>query len=186
MLAFIRGVVPAQGADIQINAQFNASTGDSDFDAFLRHMNVSAGDKLNVFITDLSSTYNVPPDDVHFLIYEEKVQPADAFMILQLVRVTGKPVKKVFKRYRKHRGRGWGAVAHSFGIKPGSRTYLLLIEDIPTPIWDYSVVEVRGSKGSKGSKWHKGSKGSKGKKQKKHHRHKRGSKGKGSKGEKHH
>jgi len=174
MLAFIRGVVPAQGADIQINAQFNASTGDSDFDAFPRHMNVSAGDKLNVFITDLGSTYNVPPDDVLFLIYEEKARPADAFMILQLVRVTGKPVKKVVKRYRKHRGRGWGAVAHSFGIKPGSRTYLLLIEDIPTPIWDYSVVEVRGSKGSKG------------KKHKKHHRHKRGSKGKGSKGEKHH
>jgi hypothetical protein len=112
------------------------------------------------------------------------MQPAEAFMILQLVRVTGKPIHKVVKRYHKHKGKGWGAVAYSFGIKPGTQKYIIFTERIPTTIWNYEVVEYRGSRGSKGSKgskgWH-GSKGSKGKKHKKHHHHrKHGSKGKGS------
>ncbi|MFW5640838.1 MAG: hypothetical protein ACOC0H_06745 [Thermodesulfobacteriota bacterium] len=77
--------VPALGADVQ----FNAATGDNDLDDFLRRMNVIAGNKINVFISDLSTAYNVPAEDVRFLIYEEKVQPADAFMVLQLVRITG-------------------------------------------------------------------------------------------------
>lgn len=176
---------PALGADVQINVQFNAATGDNDFDDFLRRMNVVAGNKINVFISDLSTTYNVPAEDVRFLIYEEKVQPADAFMILQLVRVTGKPIKKVVRRYHKHRGKGWGAVAYSYGIRPGTQKYIVLTEHIPSTIYHYKVVEVRGSKGSKGSKgWH-GSKGSKGKKHKKYHKYKHGSKGKGSKGKKH-
>lgn len=172
---------PALGADIQINVQFNAATGDSDFDAFLRQMNVIAGNNLNVFISDLSTSYSVPAKDVHFLIYEEKIQPADAFMVLQLIRVTGEPIKKVVKRYRKHRGKGWGAVAYSFGIKPGTQKYIFLTEHIPSTICQYKVVETRGSKGSKA--W-RGSKGSKGKKH--HPSHKHGSKGKGSKGKKHH
>ncbi|MFP4350768.1 MAG: hypothetical protein ACOCWY_03550 [Thermodesulfobacteriota bacterium] len=81
--------VPALGADVQFNVQFNAATGDNDLDDFLRRMNVIAGNKINVFISDLSTAYNVPAEDVRFLIYEEKVQPADAFMVLQLVRITG-------------------------------------------------------------------------------------------------
>ena len=171
------GALPAQAADIQINAQFQASTGQSEIDTFLKQFNVIAGNKLTVFITDLSASYSVPSEDVHYLIYDQKVQPADALLILQLVKVTGKPVKHVVKRYRKHRKKGWGAIALSYGIKPGTQNWVVFTEKIPSNIWRYEVIEVRGSKGSHGSKHWKGSK----KKGSKHKIKYKGSKYKGSK-----
>jgi hypothetical protein len=179
---FLLGIIPGQAADIQINAQFEASTGQSEVDALLRQFNVVAGNKLNVFITDLTSAYSVPAEDVRFLIYEQKVQPADALMILQLVKITGKPVRHVVKRYHKHRKKGWGAIALAYGIKPGTQNWVIFTERIPSNIWRYEVIEVRGSKGSHGSKHWRGSKGSKGSK----HGHKwKGSKGSKHKGSKH-
>lgn len=172
-------VLPVQAADIQINAQFNAVTGDSDFDAFLRRINVVGGNSINVFVSDLSSGFQVPEKDIHFLIYEERVQPADALMILQLVRITGKPVRTVITKYRTHRKRGWGAIALAYGIKPGSREFHLLKANIPSVITRYVVVESKGSKGSKkGSKGKRGWKAKKGSKGSKGSKIKKGSKGK--------
>lgn len=167
ILMALWGGMPAWGTEINItiNPQFQAATGTSDFDAFLQKFNVVAGNKLTVFITDLSATYQVPAKDIHFLIYEEKVQPADALLILQLVRVTGQPVNQVIKKFRKYRKKGWGAIALAYGIKPGTQNWLVFTQNIPSTIWKYEVVEVKGSKGSKAKKGSKGKKkGSKHKK----------------------
>jgi len=148
------------GTGFRINTQFRAATGDSAFDDFLRKLNIVAGGKLTVFISDLSSSYSAPEKDVKFLMYSKKMQPADAFMTFQLVKISGKPFKEVVTRFKTHRTKGWGAIALSCGVKPGSKTFVLLKEDIPPTIRKYEEVETTGLKGSK-------KKGSKGKKNKK-------------------
>jgi len=67
-------------ADFRIDTQFEANTGDSDFDDFLRKTNIVAGGKLTAFISDLACSYDTPKKDVDFLVYRKKMQPADAFM----------------------------------------------------------------------------------------------------------
>ena len=46
--------------------------------------------------------------------------PADAYLMLRLGEMSGRPVDYVFEKYRHNRGKGWGALAKSLGIKPGS------------------------------------------------------------------
>jgi hypothetical protein len=46
--------------------------------------------------------------------------PADAFMVFQLGQMTRKPPETVVRVYQANRGKGWGVIAKSLGIKPGS------------------------------------------------------------------
>ena len=47
-------------------------------------------------------------------------QPADAYVALRLGEMSGRPIDVVTEQYQKNRGRGWGVLAKSLGIKPGS------------------------------------------------------------------
>jgi hypothetical protein len=44
-------------------------------------------------------------------------------MMLRLSEMSGKPVRTVEERYRAGKGKGWGALAKSLGIKPGSKEF---------------------------------------------------------------
>lgn len=46
--------------------------------------------------------------------------PADAYILLRLGELSGKSCNFVIDRYRNNRKNGWGALAKSLGIKPGS------------------------------------------------------------------
>jgi hypothetical protein len=47
-------------------------------------------------------------------------KPADAYIALRLGEMSGKPIDYVTEQYKGGKGRGWGALAKSLGIKPGS------------------------------------------------------------------
>ena len=47
-------------------------------------------------------------------------KPADAYVVLRLGEMSGKPIDYVTKQYKKSKGKGWGTLAKSLGIKPGS------------------------------------------------------------------
>ena len=49
--------------------------------------------------------------------------PADAYIILRLGEMSGRPTSYVVDRYRQDKGKGWGALAKSLGIKPGSKEF---------------------------------------------------------------
>ncbi|XOF33505.1 MAG: hypothetical protein ACL93V_16135 [Candidatus Electrothrix sp. YB6] len=167
-----------QHVDFQLDRDFRPHTGDREFDSLLIELNRTAGGRLDKYIVDLSSAFNIPREKVVYLIYTERMQPADVFMILQTARLSGRPYRKLVRRFKKHRREGWGAVVLSLGIKPGSRTFILLQEDIPQVVRHYVVTwkeepEPRWEKGSKkkkkpkkkkGSKWKKRSKKKKGSK----------------------
>ncbi|MCI5147541.1 MAG: hypothetical protein D3923_18900 [Candidatus Electrothrix sp. AR3] len=161
--------------DFQLDPQFFPHTGDEAFDDFLIDINRIAGRRINDYIVDLSPSFNVPRKKIIFLIYNERMQPADVFMILQISRLSGQAQRKIVKKFKQHRRKGWGAVVLSLGIKPGSKMFLLLKKDIPQVIWNYVEYWPEWKKGSKKKK--KGSKRRKGSK-KKGSKRKKGSKGK--------
>ena len=50
-------------------------------------------------------------------------EPVDAYMLLRLGEMSNQPVDRVIEKYRAEKGKGWGALAKSLGIKPGSKDF---------------------------------------------------------------
>ena len=159
--------------DFRLDHDFRPHTGDREFDDLLIELNRTAGRRIDQYIIDLSSAFNVSRKKVVFLIYNERMQPADAFMILQAARISGRPYQKLIPIFQQHRRQGWGTVIISLGIKPRSRTFLLLRDDVPRIIRHYVVRWEERSGWEKGSKQKKGSKPQKGSKRKKGSKKKR-------------
>ncbi|MBC8317397.1 MAG: hypothetical protein H8E41_05790 [Desulfobulbaceae bacterium] len=49
--------------------------------------------------------------------------PADAYMVLRLGEMSGRPTDYIVERYRSGKKKGWGSLAKSLGIKPGSQEF---------------------------------------------------------------
>jgi len=50
-------------------------------------------------------------------------KPADAYIVLRLGEMSEHPLEHVMAEYRSNKGQGWGVVAKSLGIKPGSHEF---------------------------------------------------------------
>ncbi len=50
-------------------------------------------------------------------------KPADAYLVLRLGEMSRRPTEYVTAEYKSNKGNGWGALARSLGIKPGSREF---------------------------------------------------------------
>ena len=48
---------------------------------------------------------------------------ADAYMVLRLGEMAEKPTEEVIGKYKSGKGKGWGSLAKSLGIKPGSQEF---------------------------------------------------------------
>jgi len=46
--------------------------------------------------------------------------PADAYIVFRLGEIAHQPVDRVLEHYKADKNRGWGVLAKSLGIKPGS------------------------------------------------------------------
>jgi hypothetical protein len=49
--------------------------------------------------------------------------PADAYIVLRLGEISRQPADRVLREYNTSKGRGWGVIAKSLGIKPGSEEF---------------------------------------------------------------
>lgn len=49
--------------------------------------------------------------------------PADAYIVFRLGEMSGYPTDRVMREYQSGKGKGWGALAKSLGIKPGSKEF---------------------------------------------------------------
>jgi hypothetical protein len=88
-------------------------------DSFLNDLNIQARADMNGFSARVSAQFGVPLSQVHAVI-GTVAAPADAFMVFQLGQMTRKPPERVVQLYQANRGNGWGVIAKSLGIKPGS------------------------------------------------------------------
>ena len=53
-------------------------------------------------------------------------QPADAYMLLRMGEMSDQPIDYVIDKYKAKKGNGWGSLAKSLGIKPGSKDFQAL------------------------------------------------------------
>jgi hypothetical protein len=88
-------------------------------EVFLDNLNVEARADMHGYAVKLSTQFGVPVPQVQAVIHKVDA-PADAFMCFQLGHMSGHPYERVVQTYRTNRGKGWGVIAKSLGIKPGS------------------------------------------------------------------
>jgi hypothetical protein len=91
----------------------------ADLDGFLSGLNHQANADRNDYGLRLSAQFGVPLPQVHSILRSVQ-SPADAFMCLQLGRMTNRHPESVLQTYNFNRGKGWGVIAKDLGIKPGS------------------------------------------------------------------
>ncbi len=93
----------------------------ADFD-WMKNFNVRAEADLSDFKARLATRFNIGGVQVEAVLSNCK-KPADAYVVCALGQMAGKPPEHVVERYRSEKDKGWGALAKSLGIKPGSKEF---------------------------------------------------------------
>ena len=92
-----------------------------DFD-WTRNFNIRAEADPSGFRTRLATRFKIGDTRINAVLSNVE-RPADAYMILRLGEISAKPTDYVIEKYKSGKGKGWGALAKSLGIKPGSKEF---------------------------------------------------------------
>lgn len=93
-----------------------------DLEAYISNLNVQAQADLPGFKARLSATFGVAGPRVEAILSGVET-PADAYMVLKVGQVAGRPHEVVLREYQSNRAKGWGVIAKNLGIKPGSAEF---------------------------------------------------------------
>lgn len=110
-------------------SNYNANTGDNEFDNLLSNLNDVAYADLDNFMNKLRDTFGISKPWIENLVKRENIPPADVYMIARTASVTKQSIDAVEKNYRADRDQGWGVIAKHLGIKPGSKEFHALKKD---------------------------------------------------------
>lgn len=92
-----------------------------DFD-WTKDFNIRAEADPSGFRARLAARFNIGDTQITALLSNVE-RPADAYMVLRLGEMSAKPTDYVIEKYKSGKGKGWGALAQSLGIKPGSKEF---------------------------------------------------------------
>lgn len=102
-----------------VMALLTAGVAEADLNAYLKDLNVAAQTDLQHYRAQVGARFGI--GDAEFdLIYRTVNGHGEVAVLLWLKERCGLPLDIVLERYREHKGQGWGALAKSLGIKPGS------------------------------------------------------------------
>lgn len=90
----------------------------ADFD-WMPGFNIQAQADPSGFRAKITTRFNIGDAQISAVL-SNFPKPADAYVALRLGEMSGKPIEYVTEQYKTGKGRGWGALAKSLGIKPGS------------------------------------------------------------------
>ena len=90
--------------------------------AWLDELNIRAQADPSGFKAELAARFRIGSAEIKTVISNVE-RPADAYMVLRLGEMAKLPADRVITQYRKSKGQGWGVLAKSLGIKPGSREF---------------------------------------------------------------
>lgn len=93
----------------------------ADFD-WMPRFNEQAEANFVDFRAKLAARFNIGPAQVEAVI-SNFPKAADAYVALRLGEMSGRPIGDVMENYKANQGKGWGVVAKSLGIKPGSKEF---------------------------------------------------------------
>jgi hypothetical protein len=92
-----------------------------DFD-WMRDFNVRAEVDPGGFKARLAARFHTDDAQINAVI-GTVAAAADVYMIFRLGEMCSRPPDYVLERYKSGRGKGWGVLAKSLGIKPGSKEF---------------------------------------------------------------
>lgn len=93
----------------------------ADFD-WTKNLNVSAKADPYGFRAQLSTRFNIGDAEIR-IVLDNVDRPSDAYMIFRLGEMSSCSVDYVLSQYKAQKNKGWGPLAKSLGIKPGSREF---------------------------------------------------------------
>jgi hypothetical protein len=93
----------------------------ADFD-WLKDFSVQAQLDPSGFKARLATRFNIGDVQVNAVL-SNVPDPGDAYMVLRLGEMSSKPAEYVIEQYKSKKHQGWGALAKSLGIKPGSAEF---------------------------------------------------------------
>ena len=92
-----------------------------DFD-WVRDLSIQAQADPSGFRARLGARFRIGDAEISAVLSNVEY-PGDAYMVLRLGEMSGRPTDYVINQYRSGKGKGWGALAKSLGIKPGSEEF---------------------------------------------------------------
>jgi hypothetical protein len=93
----------------------------SDFE-WTEDFNIQAQADPSGFRARLATRFNL--GDVQIRAVLSNIEnPADAYIMLRLGEMSGRPTDYIVEKYSYNKAKGWGALAKSLGIKPGSEEF---------------------------------------------------------------
>ncbi len=99
----------------------SSATAATDF-AWVENFNVRADADPSGFRARLAARFGVGDAQVEMVLGRVS-SPADAYIVFRLGEIAERPSDYVLQRYRSKKIKGWGALAQSLGIKPGSKEF---------------------------------------------------------------
>lgn len=100
---------------------FSSAVVAGDFD-WIRGFNIQAEADPSGFRARLATRFKIGDAQIN-IVLDNVEKPADAYIILRLGEMSNQPTESVIEEYRSGKGKGWGALAKSLGIKPGSEEF---------------------------------------------------------------
>lgn len=95
-------------------------TGDWNLDNQLGKINELAKADPDGFIKQLSQNYGIPQEEIREAKAKQGLSYGDTYMATALARKNNRRVRDVAAEYEQNIGKGWGVMAMSMGMKPGS------------------------------------------------------------------
>jgi len=93
----------------------------ADFD-WIKDFNIQVQADPSGFRTSLAARFQVGDVEIKAVLGNVD-QPADAYMLFRLGEMSNQPISRVIEVYKAQKGKGWGSLAQSLGIKPGSKEF---------------------------------------------------------------
>jgi hypothetical protein len=95
-----------------------------DFD-WTKDFNIRAEAGPDGFKAQLSTRFKIGNAQVEVVLGNVD-SPADAYLVFRLGEMSSKSVDYVLNKYKTSKNKGWGVLAKSLGIKPGSKEFKAL------------------------------------------------------------
>ena len=118
-----------------------------------RDLNVRADADPSGFRAQLSTRFKIGDAQVR-LVLGNVDKPADAYLVFRLGEMSSMSTDYVLSKYRSQKSKGWGALAKSLGIKPGSREFHALKQG--SDLYSYQGKQYKHNNGKSKGKSKKG------------------------------
>ena len=88
----------------------------------MKDFNIKAEVDPSGFKASLRARFKIGDAEIEAVLNDVK-NPADAYMVFRLGEMSKSSTKEVVNKFKAGKGQGWGNVAKSLGIKPGSEEF---------------------------------------------------------------